>query len=65
MSLQNTPQHVGHPAAYKPLELVPVLGLGRSTIYRLLRAGTIRSVKAGRRTVIPAEAVAEFLKGGK
>lgn len=65
MSLQNTPQHVSSRAAYRPLELVPVLGLGRSTIYRLLRSGAIRSVKAGRRTVVPADAVAEFLKGGK
>lgn len=64
MTLQDTGQHEAH-SAYKPLQLVQVLGLGRSTIYKLLRAGKIRSVKAGRRTVVPADAVLEFLQGKK
>jgi excisionase family DNA binding protein len=63
MTLQDTGQHERVSAAHKPLELVELLGLGRSTIYKMLRAGTIRSVKAGRRTVVPADAVAEFLQG--
>ncbi len=62
VTIQDTPQHEGG-SAYRPLELVKVLGLGRSTVYKLLRAGTIRSVKAGRRTVVPADAVRDFLKG--
>jgi excisionase family DNA binding protein len=64
MSL-NTTQPVAPYGAYKPLELVPLLGLGRSTIYKMLRAGKIRSVKAGRRTVVPRDAVTDFLKGQK
>ena len=62
MSIQNTGQHEGG-MAYKPLELVKVLGLGRSTIYKMLQAGKIRSVKAGRRTVVPIEAVRDYLSG--
>lgn len=50
-------------AAYKPDELPPMLGLSRSAVYNLLRAGTLRSVRVGRRYVIPVEAVTEFLAG--
>jgi excisionase family DNA binding protein len=61
----NTTQPTAPYGAYKPLELIPLLGLGRSTIYKMLRAGKIRSVKAGRRTVVPRDAVTDFLKGQK
>lgn len=61
----NTQQPAAPHAAYRPLALVPVLGLGRSTIYKLLRSGQIRSVKVGRATLVPYDAVAEFLQGHK
>lgn len=44
-----------------PNELSKVLGLGRTTTYKLLATGKIRSVKVGRRIIIPAEAIKEFL----
>ena len=37
---------------YRPAELMRVLGLGRNTVYMLLRSGRIRSVKIGRRYLI-------------
>lgn len=55
----------GHKRAhrtYTPLELVAVLGLGRSTIYKMLKVGQLRSVRAGRRIVIPHDSVEHFLK---
>ncbi|MFC3833860.1 MULTISPECIES: helix-turn-helix domain-containing protein [Deinococcus] len=63
MSVHNPSQHES--GSYRPLQLAPILGIGRSTIYKLLRAGKIRSVKAGRCTLIPADAVTEFLQGPK
>ena len=50
--------------AYRPGEAAEVLGIGRTTLYGLLEAGTIRSVRAGRCRLIPAGAIDEFLNGG-
>lgn len=46
---------------YKPEELMPLLRVSRNTIYELLRSGQIRSVKVGKRYLIPQSAVNEFL----
>lgn len=64
MTLQNTPQYEGG-SAHKPADLQALLGLGRSTVYKLLRSGELRSVRAGRRIIVPATAVADFLAGRK
>lgn len=48
---------------YKPVELMKLLGLGRNTVYALLRSGRIRSVKIGSRYLITQEALHEFLTG--
>ncbi len=37
------------------------LSCGRSLIYGLIASGRLRSVKVGRRRLVPAEAVAEFI----
>lgn len=42
-------------------ELCEVLPLGRCKIYELLRAGTIRNIKVGKKIIIPKEYVLEFL----
>ena len=62
-------QHEGpvERAAYRPGEAAEILGIGRTTLYGLLEAGTIRtirSVRAGRCRLIPAGAIDEFLNGG-
>jgi excisionase family DNA binding protein len=50
-----------------PVQLLAVaeaaarLGVGRTTVYELLSAGQIRSVKVGRRRLIPATALAEYV----
>ena len=44
---------------YKPEELMPLLRLSRNTIYELLRSGKIRSVKVGKRYLIPQSATVE------
>lgn len=38
------------------------LGIARSKLYDLITAGELRSVKVGRRRLIPAQAVAEFIR---
>lgn len=50
---------------YKPAELMVLLGLGRNTVYALLRSGRLRSVKIGSRYLVTQEALQEFLNTDK
>ena len=38
-------------------DLMPILGIGRNTVYELIRSGQIRSVRIGRQIRIPREAL--------
>lgn len=48
---------------YSPKELEPLLLLSKNTINALLRSGRLRSVRVGRRYLIPRESVQQFLHG--
>ncbi|MGW5376233.1 helix-turn-helix domain-containing protein [Nocardia sp. NPDC003999] len=37
------------------------LGIGRSLLYELMDSGDLRSVKIGRRRLVPESALAEFI----
>ena len=45
-------------------EAASALGIQRSKLYGLIAAGELRSVKVGRRRLVPAGAVAEFIRQG-
>ncbi|GAA1608715.1 helix-turn-helix domain-containing protein [Catellatospora bangladeshensis] len=45
----------------RPAEAAELLGICRDTVYVLMRAGRLRSVKAGRARLIPVTAIEEFL----
>jgi excisionase family DNA binding protein len=47
---------------YGILEAAAALGVGRSAIYDELAAGRLRSVKVGRRRLIPAGAVRDYIE---
>jgi excisionase family DNA binding protein len=49
--------------AWKPEELIPLLGLSKTAVYEALANGTIPSVRVGRRYVIPANRLDEWLAG--
>ena len=51
--------------AYSQKEAAQALGVGLSTVRGMVADGTLSSVRAGRRVLIPAQALAQFLKGGK
>ena len=38
-------------------------GIGRTNLYRLMKAGTLRSVKIGRRRLIPVDALEALIAG--
>ena len=52
------------PAAVSINQACRMLGLSRYSVVRLIKGGLIRSRKAGRRVLIPADAIREFLRGG-
>jgi excisionase family DNA binding protein len=45
----------------RPQEAAELLGVCRDTVYVLIRAGRLRSVKAGRARLIPLSAIEELL----
>lgn len=47
---------------YTMEEAAAQLGAGRSTMFKLVAAGNIESVKIGRQRIIPADALREFLE---
>lgn len=48
-------------AALSVAEFCQAVGIGRSFFYEQLKAGRIKAVKAGRRTLVPATEVANWL----
>ena len=42
-------------------ELMPILGIGRNTAYKLVRSGKLRSIRVGRQVRIPKNALIDFL----
>lgn len=49
------------PILYRPADAGRLLNLSRSTIFELMRAGRLRSVKEGRVRLIPASAIQEYV----
>jgi excisionase family DNA binding protein len=48
--------------SYGVEEAAEAIGLGRSTLYELMRKGTLRFVKVGTRRLIPADALRALLE---
>jgi excisionase family DNA binding protein len=46
---------------YRVDEAADALRLSRSLLYELIRSGQLRTVKAGRRRLVPVEALAEYV----
>ncbi len=51
-----------HRKTYKINELTDVLGIGKTTIHKLIRDGELQKVKLGRSTLILAESVEALLQ---
>ena len=51
------------PVTLRVEELMPILGIGRNTVYALVRSGRLRSIRVGRQVRIPKNALLEFLEG--
>ncbi len=44
-------------------DLASVLGIGRNSVYALVRSGQIRSIRIGKQIRIPRDALRDFLQG--
>lgn len=49
------------PLLYKIDDVIPLLNLGRTAVFDLVRLGRLKSVKVGRSRRIPAEWLNEFI----
>jgi len=47
--------------AYTMKEAADVLGVGKSTLYKALAAGKLSAIKLGSRTLIPADALRQWV----
>jgi excisionase family DNA binding protein len=61
MKAANTPGGALTPLLFSVTDAARLLGLGRSKLYELLSAGEVRTVKVGRRRLVPADALAEYV----
>ncbi|GAB3920236.1 hypothetical protein GCM10011575_44100 [Microlunatus endophyticus] len=52
------------PVVYSVNEAAEALRLSRELLYELIRSGQLRSIKVGRRRLVPVSAVTEFVEGG-
>ncbi len=62
MSEQSCPNAEPLPLVLSVEDLMPILQIGRSTAYTLVRSGQIHSVRVGRSYRIPREAVLNSLR---
>lgn len=49
------------PLTLRVENLMPILGIGRNTVYELVKSGQIKSIKVGRQIRIRKDALMEFL----
>ena len=62
--MNNTAALPAQRRAYTFRDAESVLGISRSSFYRLEGAGKIRLVRIGRRTLIPADEIERLVKEG-
>lgn len=53
-----------YPDIVTPKEIQDMLRIGRNTVYELLRSGEIKSLRVGKKYIIPKSSVIKYLQTG-
>ena len=59
MTTPNTQEPIG----YKPAKVAEITGLGRTTVFSLIKDGTLESVKVGKSRIVSAKSVRRLIDG--
>lgn len=51
-----------HKQLYRIVDAMVVLSMSRSVIYEQIRSGRLRSVRQGRKRLVPASAIADYIE---
>jgi excisionase family DNA binding protein len=62
-SIEQAEELVFLPARPRVEDAARILSVGRSTVYDLIRSGRLRSIKIGRRRLVPRSALDAFIDG--
>ena len=52
---------MNNPMAMSPRDAARAIGISRSSLYRLMKQGRIRTVKLGRRTLVPTSELSALI----
>ena len=52
---------INTPMAMSPRDAARAIGISRSSLYRLMKQGRIRTVKLGRRTLVPTSELSALI----
>lgn len=50
------------PLVYKPEDAMILLSVGRCKIYELIRSGELKTVRVGKKYLVPMKSIEEFLE---
>ncbi len=63
--MNSTSLNPDRPRAYRVGDFCRLYGVGRTSVYKMLKQGKLPSVTIGGRRVIPADAAESLLTGGR
>lgn len=50
-----------YPDVLKPEDVMTILGIGKNTVYRMLKSGELKSIKVGKQYRIPKKYLLQYL----
>ncbi|MCD8149126.1 MAG: helix-turn-helix domain-containing protein [Clostridiales bacterium] len=58
----NTSKYISnYPDVLKPKDVMVILGIGKNTVYKMLKSGELKSIKVGKQYRIPKKYLLQYL----